>query len=102
MVKGKWSQYFLRNGLKLQRNIFFFDFLDFLKHPASTLVFETFLKSGKYSENQISTEKIHLLMVEKFKTNQIVFFFPGGYMIHLKPPFMCHMSHVLCLVTHAI
>ena len=26
--------------------------------------------------------------------------FPGGYLMHLKPPVMCHMSHVLCLVSH--
>ena len=80
MVKGKWSQNFLRNGLK--DNAFFFLFLFFLKHPTSTLVFETFFKSGKYSVNLISTKKVLLLMVEKFETNKIVFFPRGIHDAH--------------------
>ena len=41
------------------------------------------------------------LMINKFETNQIVLYLPVGYMMHLKPPGMCHMSHVLCLVSNA-
>ena len=40
-------------------------------------------------------------MIEKFETNQKVLYFLGGYMMHLKPPVMFHISHVLCLVSHA-
>ena len=40
-------------------------------------------------------------MKDKPETSQIVLYFLGGYMMHLKPPFMCHLSHVLCLVSHA-
>ena len=40
-------------------------------------------------------------MIDKFESNQIVLYFPGGYMMHLKPPVMCHMSYVLFLVSHA-
>ena len=43
-----------------------------------------------------------LLIIGKFETNQIFLYFPGGYMMHLKPPVMCYMSNVLCLVSHAI
>ena len=64
-------------------------------------VFETFLKSGKYSVNLISTKNRYLLMTDKFENNQIVVYFPGRYLMQLKPPVVCNMSHVLCLVSHA-
>ena len=37
-----------------------------------------------------------LLMIDEYETNQIVLYFPGGYIRHLKPLFMCRMSCVLC------
>ena len=40
-------------------------------------------------------------MIDKFETNNLVLYFPWGYMMHIKPPVMCHISHVLCLVSHA-
>ena len=40
-------------------------------------------------------------MIEKSETKQIVSYIPGGYMMHLKLPVMCHMAHNLCLVSHA-
>ena len=41
------------------------------------------------------------MMIHKFETNKIVLFFPGGYMMHFKPPVICNMSHVLYLVSHS-
>ena len=40
-------------------------------------------------------------MIDKFESNQVVLYFPGGYRMHLKPLVMCHMSNVLCLLSHA-
>ena len=40
-------------------------------------------------------------MIDKFETDQILLYFPVEYMMHFKPPVMCPMSHVLCLVSHA-